>query len=398
MLMLKSKQMKQRSTTPVSISKAKRAFLLVASALVAISSTAVIAQTANADQFDEKIAALQKQIDGYNSQASELAGKRQTLENELAKLNNQKAQIQAQIDLYAAKAKKLASQIKKSELEISQNKDALGSIMTDIALDEDISTIEMLASSKNISDFLDKQTYQATVQQNLTDTITRINDLKKKLEKQKKSVDRILAEQKLARDALAEKEAAKNQLIAKTRGEESAFQKLSAKAEAQQLELQKQQQAAIEAAIRAAGGGGASFLAGDPNHGGYPWESGCYVDANAYSNTTDPLGYGCRQCVSYTAWKVGQRTGNFPRYWGNANMWPGSARASGYSTGSTPRANSVGVISAGYYGHTVWVNSVNGDGTVNISQYNYYNAGGPGWGHYSEMRVPAWTYDTYIYF
>jgi surface antigen len=79
-------------------------------------------------------------------------------------------------------------------------------------------------------------------------------------------------------------------------------------------------------------------------------------------------------------------------------MWPSSARAAGYSTGSTPRVNSVGVISAGAYGHVVWIEAVNGDGTVDVSQYNYYNAGGPGWGNYSKMRVSAATYDTYIYF
>lgn len=114
-------------------------------------------------------------------------------------------------------------------------------------------------------------------------------------------------------------------------------------------------------------------------------------------NGADALGYGCRQCVSYTAWRVGQKTGRFPYYWGNANQWPASARATGYSTGSTPRVNSVGVISAGQYGHVVWIEAVNGDGTVDVSQYNYFNAGGPGWGNYSKMRVSASTYDVLIF-
>lgn len=192
-------------------------------------------------------------------------------------------------------------------------------------------------------------------------------------------------------------------LVAQTRGQEAAYKRLVNERESQKLAVQREQQAAIEAAARRAGGP-INILPGDPNKGGYPWEAGCYVDANAwshggtYGDGTDPLGYGCRQCVSYTAWKVGERTGNFPRWWGNANMWPASARAAGYQTGSTPRVNSVGVISAGQYGHVVWVEAVNSDGTVDVSQYNYYNAGGPGWGHYSKMRVSAATYDTYIYF
>ena len=153
-----------------------------------------------------------------------------------------------------------------------------------------------------------------------------------------------------------------------------------------------------------AAGGLVNILPGDPNKGGYPWETGCFVDAFAWSHGgvngdgADPLGYGCRQCVSYAAWRVGQHTGKFPYFWGNANQWPSSASAAGIQTGSTPRENSVGVISAGQYGHVVWVESVNGDGTIDVSQYNYYNAGGSGWGHYSKMRVNAATYDTYIYF
>ena len=108
-----------------------------------------------------------------------------------------------------------------------------------------------------------------------------------------------------------------------------------------------------------------------------------------------------RECVSYVAWKVYQKNGHMP-YWGgsgNANQWPGNAQAAHISTGSTPKAKSAGVISAGVYGHIVWVESVNGDGTINISQYNELNAGGPGWGNYSERyNVDPSTYDTYIYF
>ena len=403
MLMIKLVQMKTRSTTPVSVPLHKRAMLVAASVLMIASTPLAFSHPAKADKYDAQIAALQRDINQYNSQAAKLGKQRESYENKLAQINNEKAEIQARIDLTVAKINKLKKQIEENEAKIAANKDALGETIADLYVDGTVSPLEMLASSSNIGDYLDKQTYQQSIRDTLKSTIDEINKLKKKLEKQKKSVERVLGEQKLARNALAKKEAEQAQLIQETRGKEAAFEKLSKKARSQKAEVQRQQQAAIEAALARAGGS-ATFLSGDPNKGGYPWQSGCWVDGNAFShggpngNGTDPLGYGCRQCVSYTAWKVGQRTGNFPRYWGNANQWPSSASVSGYRTGSSPRANSVGVISAGSYGHVVWVHSVNGDGTINISQYNYYNAGGPGWGNYSEMRVPAYTYDTYIYF
>ena len=87
-------------------------------------------------------------------------------------------------------------------------------------------------------------------------------------------------------------------------------------------------------------------------------------------------------------------------YWGNANQWPNSARNRGYTVSTTPRAGSVGVMMSGPYGHVVWVESVNGNGTINISQYNYWLRGtaNGGWGHYSEFKnVSPSAYQSYIY-
>ncbi len=397
--------MKRLSAAPVTNTKNTAKILVFITVIFVLAVTLSLYATGNAsaDNFDERIARIQAEIDAYQNEAKKLSKKADSLQKELSALAAQKKIIQKRIDLKQAEHDKLVAKIAENEQKIADNQDALGETIAELYLSSDISPLEMLASSNSIAEYVDKEAYRNTVRDNLVRTIASIKDLKKQLEAQKKDVERVLAEQKFARDALAAKENERAQLVAKTRGEEAAYKKLASDREKKKLQLQREQQAAIEAAMRAAGGL-VNVLPGDPNKGGYPWESGCWVDAFAWSHGgangdgTDPLGYGCRQCVSYTAWKVGQRTGKFPYYWGNANMWPASARAAGYSTGSTPRANSVGVISAGQYGHVVWVEAVNGDGTVDVSQYNYFNAGGPGWGHYSKMRVNAATYDTYIYF
>lgn len=399
--------MKQRFTTPVSNIKktAKKITIISVAVLLAVTSSLQVAKIVRADDYDQRIAEIQAQIDSYQAQASKLSGQAESLQKEVDALTAQKNVIQGQINLKQAEHDKLVAQIAENEKKIVDSQNVLGDTIANLYISGNVSPLEMLASSHSIADYVDKETYRNSIRDSLIGTIANIKKLKLQLEDQKKDVDRVIAEQKFARDALAAKESQQAQLVAQTRGQEVAYQQLSADREGQKLKLQQQQQAAIEAAIRAASRGSAvNILPGDPNKGGYPWEANCYVDAYAWSHGgvggdgTDALGYGCRQCVSYTAWKVGQRTGNFPRYWGNANQWPGSASAAGYSTGSTPRANSVGVISAGAYGHVVWIEAVNGDGTVDVSQYNYFNAGGAGWGNYSKMRVSAATYDTYIYF
>lgn len=395
--------MKRWSTTPVSKRLiAKRISLVAVSILMLVSVPIAYSSLAHADQFDERIRQLQSEIDQYQNKARALRDQANTLQATVDGLNNEIAVIQTQINLNQTKFDQLTADIKLNEQKIAFNQDDLGKTLANIYIDDKISPFEMLASSKNIGDYVDKQEYRSSVRDRLTKAIDTIKKTKKELEQQKIDIERVLADQQNARKALDEKRAQQQSILDQTRGDEAAYQQLSAKSESQKLEVQRQQQAAIEAAIRRRGGGGVNFLPGDPNKGGYPWEVDCYVDGNAVShgglggNGTDPLGYGCRQCVSYTAWKVLQKTGYAPRYWGNANMWPGSARAAGFSTGRTPQVGSVGVISAGTYGHVVWVEAVNGDGTVDISQYNYLTSAG--WGQYTRMRVSASTYDTYIYF
>lgn len=389
----------KRSTTPSQIKRhAGRGALIFLAVFMAVVAPFQFTQPARADEFDERIKALQSEIDQYQARAGELSQKANTLQVELDRLSNEKAALQKQIDLKQAEYDQTVASIAENQTKIEKNQSVLGDTLASLYVDDKISTIEMLASSKSISEYVDKQEYRSAVRDQLTRTIGDIKTLKKKLEAQKIEAERILADQKNQRAVLASKEAEQQDLVNQTRGEEAAYQNLSADRTAKKAEVQRQQQAAIEAAMRRANGGsGGRAVAGDPNKGGYP----NYLANAPQDSIVDPWGMYNRECVSYTAWKVQQKTGAMP-YWGgrgNANQWPAAARSAGIATGSTPRAGSVGVITAGQYGHVVWVESVNANGTINISQYNYYNAGGAGWGHYSEMyNVSPRAYDVYIYF
>ena len=397
--MLTSKLMKQRSTTPVSSKSLATKGMLVAGAILMATAAPVsmFVKPVTARDFAGEIQAVQNQIDQYQAEAGRLAGQAKTLETELARLNSEKAAIQAQIDVKQIEYDRLVAEITENERKIAQLQDYLGDVLAKLHVGGEVSPLEMLASSTNISEYLNEQARRESMRDDLTDTIEEINTIKKQLEQQRIDVQRVLDDQKAQREVLSAKEAEQQRLVNETRGQEAAFQALSAKSQEQKDKLQREQQAAIAAALRAAGGGTAA-VAGDPSKGGYPSK---WANSDYYNPPVDNWGMYARQCVSYTAWKVYQKNGYMP-YWGgrgNANQWPGNAVAAGIPTGSTPKPGSVGVIMAGQYGHVVWVESVNGDGTINVSQYNYWNAGGSGWGHYSEMYgVSPNAYDVYIYF
>lgn len=71
--------------------------------------------------------------------------------------------------------------------------------------------------------------------------------------------------------------------------------------------------------------------------------------------------------AGYCTWYVKNRRPDLPNNLGNADTWVARAAAQGLPTGSAPRAGAVGQQGM----HVVYVESVNGDGTVTISEMNY---------------------------
>ncbi len=88
------------------------------------------------------------------------------------------------------------------------------------------------------------------------------------------------------------------------------------------------------------------------------------------------------QCTWYVASKR-----PVPNNWGNAISWYYNAQYAGYNTGRAPRAGAIGWE---FKNHVVYVESVNADGTVNISEMNY--GGRPGVLHYRTEPASSFLY------
>ena len=91
-----------------------------------------------------------------------------------------------------------------------------------------------------------------------------------------------------------------------------------------------------------------------------------------------------RECVSYAGWKVEEAYGYILPRGGsmNAKEWVKYAGLWGVQLTADAGVGSVGVSTAGEYGHVFWVEEVHNDGTITVSEYNYaYN------GLYNVRRV-----------
>lgn len=337
----------------------------------------------------------QQQINALSQQNNRKQARNNQLGVQAANLNDAISKLQAQIDAKQAviykhqqEVEKLKVEIAQAQKELDQQRRILGADIKAMYLEGDISTLEMLATSKNLSDYFDKQQYRQSVQDKVKNTLDKITQLKLDLNTKKVKTEELIREQQQLKNQLVSQRSEKNHLLSLNQTQRSALDKSIRANNAKIAQLR----AAQALANRQLSAGGA-VIAGDPGHGGYPsvWAN------SAQDSMLDNWGLYNRECVSYTAWKVYQTYGFMP-YWGghgNANEWPGDARAAGIPTGSTPRMHSVAIWNVGYYGHAMWVEAVNSDGSLWVSQYNYdYH------GHYSEMRVSASMAAslTYIYF
>lgn len=362
---------KNTTTTSRRKTSLRQFFSIVAAVFVGIGLVVASLTTVQADSIDDRIRALESEIDGFQAEAAKLAGQSATLQREIASLTAQKNAIQAQVDLSQAKYDKLTEEIAANEKKLAGAQDTLSSTITSMIAEGQTTPIEILASSSSVGDYIIRQDRLSSTSSQLQTSIDAINKVKTELSKQRVAAEKVLKDQKLQRDSLAAKESEQASLLAATRGQEAAYQSLIGQRSSQVASLRAQQAAAMAHSV-----GGEGIVYGSSS---YPWMGASmnYDDYCRYpggGSAADPWGYCKRQCVSYVAWKL-NTDGRGNRGYsglGNASGW-------GYGGSYVPvddaQPGDVVVWYIGYYGHVMYVEWVSGS-QVGISQMNVpYDSG-----------------------
>lgn len=289
----------------------------------------------------------------------------QTLEGEVARLNAEIAAYEARIATNEAIAADLEQSIKENEEKLELQQTALAGMLVDMHFNGQPEAIMILAGSSSISDYAEKQSRLDTVKAQINLSSQAIKSLKEELEKQKKEVDRIIADQKVQRQAIAERRNKQAELVAKYRNNAAAYT-----AEAEEARKIKEQEirAYIDQLSRRAGG----TVITEPGLNSYPFKGQCpginwrYTPAG-YNSVYG--GYYC-ECTSYAGWKTYEYWGFSISGWGDAANWGATARSYGFTVDGIPAPHTVGYNTNGYWGHVVWVEKVNSNGTIDYSEYN----------------------------
>ncbi len=256
------------------------------------------------------------------------------------------------------------------------------------------STVQQLINAESLGDIISQQQYIQSIQTSLMADIEQTNRIKSELEskkseneKQKTYLSELSEDLTDSKRQLDSQRYEKTALLNKTQGEQIKYQELLKKLSADQEKIDKQ----IYEARRKQAGSQEQIKTGGGN---YPWAG------ESNPSAIDPWSFYKRQCVSYTAWRFyatyGKDFNNTRPGQGSAWNWPNLARDQGYTTSSAPQVGDIVSWPIGQnrpYGHTAWVTGVNGNGTINVAEYNWVVERG-----YSERsNVEPYRYGTPTY-
>jgi peptidoglycan hydrolase CwlO-like protein len=341
----------------------------------------------------EQQAAAQQQVDNIQGQVDEIVA-------EQAKLNEENARLESESASLAAEIERLSADI----------------VSRDGALKEQARSAQVDASASSyINTILDSKS--------IVDAVSRVNAMReivsannRMLEQQKTDKEAILEKQKANQEAIktlaanrqkleddaqvlevrqaelkaaqlnlaAEKATAEDEksalLAEKSAAEEAARQAAARQAayEAQQVALAQQQAASIVSTPVAQSSTETvvtssqsqvveqSTTVSTPSNSS---SSSSSLSSSAASNNAryDASSYPVGECT----WGVKSQLSWVGPYWGNANQWVASARAEGFSVGTTPQVGAVAVWVGGAYGHVALVTAVESSTNIQVSESNY---------------------------
>ena len=341
----------------------------------------------------EQQAAAQQQVDNIQGQVDEIVA-------EQAKLNEENSRLESESASLAAEIERLSADI----------------VSRDGALKEQARSAQVDASASSyINTILDSKS--------IVDAVSRVNAMReivtannRMLEQQKTDKEAIVEKQKANQEAIktlaanrqkleddaqvlevrqaelkaaqlnlaAEKATAEDEksalLAEKSAAEEAARQAAARQAayEAQQVALAQQQAASIvsipvaQSSTETVVTSSQSQVVEQSTTVSTPSNSSSSSSSSSSSAASNNASYNASSYpVGECTWGVKSQLSWVGPYWGNANQWVASARAEGFSVGTTPQVGAVAVWVGGAYGHVALVTAVESSTNIQVSESNY---------------------------
>jgi len=321
---------------------------------------------AQINNLNNQNAAATQSLNGLQSQAA-------SYQDAVNQLQAQISSLQSQIADNQAKQASLQQQINANEQEIATKKSTLSDDIKSMYVDGQMSTIEELATSKNLSAYVDKEQYRTAVQDQLDSIIQQIDALEQTLQGQKTQVDQLVSTEQAQDNQLANSESQQQELLNYNQSQQAQYnqQISSASSNISQLKARLATLNTVSGqSINSSGTCGGGYPASATNQSGDHW--GCKYPQDG---SLDNWSMDNRECVSYTAYMVATKYGISTSGWGDAYQWISAAESHGYTVDQTPSAGAIAIRDIDYsepgdVGHAMYVVAVNGPDSITVNEYN----------------------------
>lgn len=368
----------------------------------------IAAKNQQINELTAQQTAAQQQVDSIQGQVNEIVAEQEKLTEENVRLENESKALSAEIDKLSAdivsRDGALKEQARSAQTDASASS-YINTILDSKSIVDAVSRVnamrEIVAANNRMlnQQKLDKEAIVEKQKAN-QEAINVLAANRQKLEDDEQVLKVRQAELQVAQLNLAAEKATaedeKNDLIAqKAAAEEAARQAAARQAEyeAQQAALAQQQAASAVAQVVATVSTPEATTETNTEEQTAPAVSSTAASTPVVSTPTttatssnisntvssgsssaaasnakyDASSYPIGECT----WGVKSQVSWVGPYWGNANQWVASARAEGFSVGTTPQVGAVAVWVGGAYGHVALVTAVESSTNIQVSESNY---------------------------
>ena len=338
-------------------------------------------------------AAAQQQVDNIQGQVDEIVAEQAKLNEENARLESESASLAAEIERLSAdivsRDGALKEQARSAQVDASASS-YINTILDSKSIVDAVSRVNAMreiVSANNRMLEQQKTDKEAIVEKQKAnqEAIKTLAANRQKLEDDAQVLEVRQAELKAAQLNLAAEKATaedeKSALLAeKSAAEEAARQAAARQAayEAQQVALAQQQAASFvstpvaQPSTETVVTSSQSQVVEQTTTVSTPSNSSSSSPSSSSSAASNNARYDAKSYyVGECTWGVKSQVSWVGPYWGNANQWVASARAEGFSVGTTPQVGAVAVWVGGAYGHVALVTAVESSTNIQVSESNY---------------------------
>ena len=341
----------------------------------------------------EQQAAAQQQVDNIQAQVDEIVAEQAKLNEENARLESESASLGAEIERLSAdivsRDGALKEQARSAQVDASASS-YINTILDSKSIVDAVSRVNAMreivtANNRMLEQQKTDKEAIVEIQKANQEAIKTLAANRQKLEDDAQVLEVRQAELKAAQLNLAAEKATaedeKSALLAeKSAAEEAARQAAARQAayEAQQVALAQQQAASIvstpvaQPSTETVVTSSQSQVVEQSTTVSTPSNSSSSSSSSSSSAASNNARYDASSYpVGECTWGVKSQLSWVGPYWGNANQWVASARAEGFSVGTTPQVGAVAVWVGGAYGHVALVTAVESSTNIQVSESNY---------------------------